>query len=153
MNENKVRIFYATVSGTARLVAEAIALAHVTGVESVTDLEEAIGDGAWPPEDKPALLCISTTGAGDMPVSALNVCSALASQPRYLGAFRYGMIALGDSSYASTHCGGGLAFDAFLQDLGARRAGEILFLDAAETASPDEAAIEWFATWIGLVSN
>jgi MioC protein len=147
----KTRIFYATVSGTARLVAEAIALGNGTKVVSVTDLGEADADEILAPSESTTLFCIATTGSGNMPDDALALYNKLADAPRYLGDFRYGLIALGDSSYGTTFCGGGLMLDTMFQDLGAKRIGETLQIDAIETDNPEQAAADWFMHWHQLL--
>ena len=60
------------------------------------------------------------------------------------------MIALGDSSYGDTFCGGGLAMDSALEDIGAVRIAEPLQLDAMETVTPEDDAVPWA---VDLVEN
>ncbi|MES2186388.1 MAG: flavodoxin domain-containing protein [Pseudomonadota bacterium] len=145
-----LRILYATVSGTAARVAEAVALDAadaVAGAVEVLDMQQAttaVFDEAAPL----TLFCLSTYGAGDMPDSAQALAQALAAAPRYLGHLRYGLVALGDSSHGDTFCGGGLQFDAQLQDLGAHRIGEVLRVDALETPDPEVAVAEWSRGWL-----
>ena len=144
-----LRILYATVSGTARRVAEAIALdcSDLPGAGAdavpVTDMLKASPD-VFDPAGPPLLLCVATSGSGDMPDDARLLFSALQDAPRYLGGLRYALVALGDSSYGTTFCGGGLQFDAALLDLGAKRIGDTLLLDATEESEPEKAAVEWF---------
>jgi MioC protein len=94
------------------------------------------------------LLCCSTTGSGDVPDNAQALYSSLDAQARYLGHVRYGLVALGDSSYGDTFYGGAKAFQSRLQDLGAQRMGEACVLDALDAADPDTLALAWFATWV-----
>ncbi|STV03892.1 flavoprotein YqcA [Klebsiella pneumoniae] len=60
-----------------------------------------------------------------------------ASKDMYQPHLRYGIIALGDSTYAN-FCGGGLKFDQLLQEQGAKRIGEMLKIDASEDPEPEE---------------
>lgn len=90
------------------------------------------------------LLCAATHGAGDPTDDAQELLAALAAQPRYLGAMRYGVFALGDSSYGDTFCGGAKAIGAALADLGAQRLGPIHCHDAMD-GEPAEAAAAAFA--------
>ena len=55
---------------------------------------------------------------------------------------RYGIIALGDSTYAN-FCGGGLKFDALLQEQGGTRVGEMLMIDASEDPEPESVSNPW----------
>jgi len=61
---------------------------------------------------------------------------------------RYGVIGLGDRTYAQTFCFGGRRFDALLRELGARRIGEPLLHDASAGTVPEDVAIEWARGWI-----
>ena len=115
------------------------------------DLHDTTADQIFAANTGPVLMCISTTGAGNFPDDMLHVFDSLATEPRYLGEFRYGLIALGDSSYGATFCGGGTSFDTALQDLGAKRVGEILRIDAIEADNPEEIAVGWFGHWLSLL--
>jgi len=98
-------------------------------------------------QDAVFLLCCSTTGHGDLPDNAQTLYQSLDLQPRYLGTTSYGLVALGDSSYGDTFCGGGKAFDARLQDLGAQRIGEMCEIDAMQSDDAPTQALVWWAQW------
>jgi len=111
------------------------------------DMHDADSAVVFDPQGSLLILCVATTGSGDVPDDAQSLYNSLLSTPRYLGGLRYGLIALGDSSYGATFCGGALHFETVLQDLGATRLGEILQLDAMEEPEPEQAAIRWFDEW------
>ena len=98
--------------------------------------------------DSLSLFCVSTTGSGDFPGNFVNFAREIQEQSPALTQLRYGVIALGDSSYGETYCGAGRALDALLQDHGAQRLGERLEIDAMETFMADDAAIPWVEEWI-----
>jgi len=93
------------------------------------------------------LICSSTYGSGDVPDNGQALYAQLDAEPRYLGHVRYGLVALGDSSYGDTYGMGGLQFDARLQDLGAQRIGDICRLDASSGEVPEDEALAWCETW------
>ncbi|UYF98465.1 MULTISPECIES: flavodoxin domain-containing protein [unclassified Halomonas] len=95
-----------------------------------------------------ALFCVSTTGSGDFPGNFVPFVRQLKDQSPALTELNYGLIALGDSSYDDTFCGAGRALDALLEDLGAKRLGERLEVDAMETFMADDAALPWVEAWI-----
>lgn len=145
-----LRILFATVSGNARQVAEAIAMEAADGPRftvEVVDMHDIENSGELETDGPLLLLCVATTGSGDVPDDAQCIYGSLLSNPRYLGGLKYGLIALGDSSYGNTYCGGAMQFDAVLQDLGASRIGEILRIDAMEEPEPERAAVQWFTDW------
>lgn len=107
---------------------------------SLTDITESDADLA--------LFCISTTGSGDFPGNFVPFVRTLRDQSPSLTSLRYGLIALGDSSYGDTFCGAGRSLDALLEDQGATRLGERLEVDAMETFMADDAAIPWVEEWI-----
>jgi len=149
MNPICLHVLYATVSGTAREIAETLALEYsdqLPGPMTVQDMHDA-DDALFDPAGPPLLLVVATTGAGDLPADALRLYQSLQEQPRYLGALRYGLIALGDSSYGTTFCGGGHLFDATLLDMGAQRISDMLVIDAIEENDPAGLAVRWFRHW------
>jgi MioC protein len=67
-----------------------------------------------------------------------------------LAHIRYGVVALGDRTYAETFCNGGRRFDRILAELGAKRIGEVLLHDASAGTMPEEVAAEWIDGWVAL---
>jgi MioC protein len=100
--------------------------------------------------DRPGIfvICTSTTGSGDLPDNAQALFHSLDAHAKFLGHVRYGMVALGDSSYGDSFLGGGRQMDERLRDLGAQRLGEICVLDAMETTQPEDDAVAWFGPWV-----
>jgi len=93
------------------------------------------------------LICTSTYGQGDVPDNAQALFQALEAGRPDLARIRYGVIALGDHTYAQTFCFGGKRFDQLLSALGARRLGEILLHDASAGTVPEEVAAAWARQW------
>ena len=93
------------------------------------------------------IICTSTTGVGDVPDNAQALFHSLDAQAKYLGHVRFGLVALGDSSYGDSFVGGGKRFDERLRDLGAQRLGDICVLDAMETSQPEDEAVAWLKAW------
>ena len=143
-----ITVLIGTVHGTASSVAQALQLSG-TDLEVTMDLVPMDGLGTEV-LDRPGafLICTSTTGSGDVPDNSQAFYHALDAQARYLGHVRYGVIALGDSSYGDTYCGGGKHFDARLQDLGAQRMGNMCCIDACATTEPEMQALDWFREWL-----
>lgn len=150
----KLRILVGSMTGTAEQVAQAIQLDCadlVTSIEvlPMDGLDIAVfGDAENPAEPTLHLVCTSTYGAGDVPDNAQALWQSLAQQPRYLGHVRYGVLALGDSSYPHTFCHGGQQFDERLQDLGARRLGEIGRHDASSGTLAEAEGAAWCRAWL-----
>jgi len=143
-------ILVGTMTGTAQLVAQALALALDGGDARISVrpmdglVAEAFAGGGL------FLICTSTYGQGDVPDNAKHLYASLQSERPSLVAVRYGVIALGDRTYADTFCNGGKRFDAVLTELGARRIGEILCHDASAGTMPEEVAEAWIGGWIAL---
>lgn len=111
--------------------AEAILTAQGHTVKVFEDPELA----DWQPYlNKVAMVVTSTTGQGDLPDSIVPLYQGIKDQLGFQPDLRYGVIALGDSSYAN-FCNGGKMFDALLQDQSAIRVGEMLLIDASENPS------------------
>ncbi|GGX79599.1 flavodoxin [Litchfieldella qijiaojingensis] len=143
-----LKIFVGTVYGGALDVAEQVKpLFEQAGYEVTIYDQPSLDDLLGSPTDL-ALFCTSTTGSGDYPGNIVPFTRALSEQSPSLTELRYGLIALGDSSYGDTFCGAGRALDALLEELGAQRLGERLEVDAMETFMADDEALPWAEAWI-----
>jgi MioC protein len=137
-----------TMTGTAQLVAQELELtldgddirAHARLMDGL-DAGVFEGGGLF-------LICTSTYGQGDVPDNAKKLYESLQASRPDLSRVRYGVIALGDRTYAETLCNGGKRFDRLLSELGARRIGEILLHDASAGTMPEEVAAQWIGGWI-----
>jgi MioC protein len=143
-------ILVGTMTGTAQSVAQELELrlddgdTHARAVlMDAKDASVFAGGGLF-------LICTSTYGQGDVPDNAKQLYESLQRERPDLSAVRYGVIALGDRTYADTFCNGGRRFDALLGELGAHRVGEILLHDASSGTMPEEVAAEWVGGWIAL---
>ena len=94
------------------------------------------------------LICTSTYGQGDVPDNAKQLYESLQSVRPDLGNVCYGVIALGDMTYAETFCNGGKRFDRILTELGAKRIGDVMLHDASAGTLPEDEAAEWIEGWI-----
>ncbi len=146
---NAITILVATMTGTAEMVAQEVqqtlgADGHKVDLRMMDGLDASVfaGGGTF-------LICTSTYGFGNVPDSGLDVVDSLKSLQTDLSTVVYGMIALGDRTYGDTFCNGGALFDKLLSSLGARRAGEVLQLDAGSDDLPEEVASAWALGWMG----
>lgn len=145
---SRLTILVGTMYGGALDVAEQISPQfEAAGYEVAIKDQPSIEDLSMGPQDL-ALFCVSTTGSGDFPGNLVSLTRAIQEKCPPLAGLRYGLIALGDSSYGETFCGAGRALDALLTDHGAIRLGERLEVDAMETFMADDAAIPWVEDWI-----
>jgi flavodoxin len=143
-----LKIFVGTMYGGALDVAEQVRPLFESAGYEVDILDQpTLADLTESPTDL-ALFCVSTTGSGDFPGSFVPFARGLDEQCPALSGLRYGLIALGDSSYGETFCGAGRRLDEMLQGLGASRLGERLEVDAMETFMADDAALPWVEEWI-----
>ncbi len=140
-------ILVGTMTGTAELVAAEVKDALVAeGVAAEVLAMDKLTPVAF---ERPGrfLICTSTYGQGDVPDNARDFFAALETQRPDLARVEYGVIALGDHTYAQTFCFGGKRFDQLLTALGAKRLGEILLHDASAGTVPEEVAVEWARRW------
>ncbi|OON39595.1 flavodoxin [Izhakiella australiensis] len=142
----EIGIFVGTVYGNALLVAEeAQTLLQETGHQATLFEDPELAD--WQNyQDKVVLIITSTTGQGDLPDSIAPLFQGIKDKLGHQPQLRYGVIALGDSSY-DHFCGGGKQFDALLQEQGAQRLGEVLTIDAAEYPEAEEVSQPWVESW------
>jgi MioC protein len=94
------------------------------------------------------LICTSTYGQGDVPDNAKQLYASLCEGKPDLSGVRYGVISLGDMTYAQTFANGGRRFDAALAACGARRLGEVYCHDASAKTMPEEEALAWTREWL-----
>ena len=143
----RLTILVGTMTGTAQLVAEEVADAlKARGVEAEVRPMDGLDAGIFA-EGGAFLICSSTYGQGDVPDNAQKLFADLEQKKPDLSRLVYGVIALGDHTYAQTFCFGGKRFDALLASLGARRVGEVLLHDASAGTVPEEVAVEWIGPW------
>jgi MioC protein len=146
----KLKILVGTMTSTADYVAQAIQMDCADLVDEIEVLlMDSLDIGVFD-EDALYLICTSTYGSGDVPDNARALYESLDAQPKYLGHVRYGVIALGDRTYVDTFAFGGKKFDARLQDLGARRIGEVWCHDASAGPLPEEIGAAWCREWLAL---
>ncbi len=94
------------------------------------------------------LVVSSTTGIGDVPQNVEPLYDALCGERPSLAHVRYGVVGLGDRNYKDSFLGGPKKWDAIFTELGARRIGDRLELDATDNPTPDEDAVRWAREWI-----
>lgn len=141
-------ILVGTMTGTAESVAQTLELVLDDGDTTVTVKPmDGLDAGAFAGGNL-FLICTSTYGQGDVPDNAKQLYDSLRSARPNLAGVHYGVIALGDRTYADTFCNGGKRFDAVLAELGARRIGDVLCHDASAGTMPEEVAEEWIGDWI-----
>ena len=144
----EIGIFVGTMYGNALLVAEeAEAILTAQGHKATVFEDPELSD--WQAyQDKYVLVVTSTTGQGDLPYSIVPLYEGI--KDMYQPHLRYGMIALGDSTYAN-FCGGGVQFDALLQEQGGTRVGDMLMIDASEDPEPESVSNPWVTQWATLL--
>ncbi len=144
----ELTLLVGTMTGTAQLVAQEVELTLDDGATRVqTKMMDGLDARAFA-NGGLFLICTSTYGQGDVPDNAKHLYEALQTARPDLSGVRYGVIALGDRTYAETFCNGGRRFDKILSELGARRVGEIMLHDASAGTMPEEIAVAWAADWI-----
>ena len=147
----KVALLNGSVYGTAEDIARQVksrltAAGHEVWHQPNADLASL---EAFAPE---ALLAItSTTGMGELPANLESLYFQLRDRlPPWSG--RPGaVLALGDSSYGVTYCGGGELMQELFAELGLREVLPVLRIDASETVTPDEDAERWVAEVIAAL--
>ena len=149
---NTLKIFVATMTGTAEYVAQAI---QMDCADLVSNIEVTMMDGlksdAFEERDCLYLICSSTYGAGDVPDNGQQLYASLDDEPRDLSHVRYGVISLGDfGSYPNTFAGGGKRFDERLEGLGAKRIGDVFTHDASGGTMPETDGAAWAREWLTL---
>lgn len=142
----QIGIFVGTVYGNALLVAEEAEPILQEQGHQVKIFEDPSFSDWQQYSDKVALIVTSTTGQGNFPDSIAGLYEDVKDKLGHQPQLRYGVIALGDSSY-DHFCGAGKTFDAQLQEQGATRVGEVLLVDAMEAPEPESVTSPWVESW------
>lgn len=140
-----IEVIVGSVYGAAILVAESleealVAAGHTINFHEEVTLSELDASHPW-------LIVTSTTGQGELPPDLLPLFMEIQDRCPPIPQLRYGLVALGDSSY-DNFCGAGVQFNALLQELEAQPLAEMLKIDAGETLEPEEPALAWLSSWI-----
>jgi len=147
----KITILIGTMTGNAQLVAQDLELRFDgDGIPVETRDMDKLTPNIFDNEGI-FLISTSTYGQGDVPDNARDFVNLIEDQKPDLSSVRYGLIALGDRTYAETFCHGGKRIDDLLQKMGAQRIGEPLYHDASTGTMPEEEAAEWAEEWMKLV--
>jgi MioC protein len=145
----KLKILVGSMTSTAEYVAQAI---QMDCADLVSDIDVVPMDGldisAFDDTEPLYLICTSTYGSGDVPDNARVLYDSLDAAPKFLGHVRYGVIALGDSTYMQTYCFGGKKFDERLSGLGAQRIGEVWCHNASAGTLPETEGAAWCREWL-----
>ena len=145
----KLKILVGTMTSNADYVAQAI---QMDCADLISEIEVQLMDGldisAFDDPEQLYLICTSTYGSGDVPDNARMLYNSLDTAPKFLGHVRYGVIALGDSTYMQTFCFGGKKFDERLQGLGAQRIGEVWCHNASQGTLPETEGAAWCREWL-----
>jgi len=147
----KVAILSGSVYGTAEEVARhAERLLKEAGFEAwhaprmSLDELKAFGPDAF-------LTVTATTGMGELPDNLQPLYFAIRDQlPAWFGK-PAAVIALGDSSYGDTFCGGGELVRELYAELSLQEVLPMLRLDASETVTPEADAEPWLAGFIAAL--
>jgi len=147
---SKIQIFIGSVYGGAEEVAEILSealrkLGHDVSLNTYARAEDLARD-----PDEVILLCHSNTGSGELPDNIQPLYLHLTRDYPRIAGRRYGVVNLGDSSYTTFNEGGRMLNAAF-EDLGAKRIGEPLVLDASSGEDAATMAREWVQDWAKLI--
>lgn len=145
---DKCLLLYGTQSGNAAMVTETLRM-ELERQGVATELAPEHGtQPALLAAHRWLLVCCSSHGEGDVPDHLLPLLAALREERPDLSGLRYGVVSLGDRTYADTFCFGGRRVDQALSELGATRIGERLEVDASTQPFADEVAAAWLPGWL-----
>lgn len=148
---SQIQILVGSVTGTAEGVAQVVAdtleaNGHTTSINNAAQVEDLVRA----PEEI-LLICTANTGSGDLPDNLQPLYHQINREFPAIAGRLYGVLNLGDSSYA-TFGEAGQALDEAFEDLGAKRLGEALVLDASSGEDPEALAQSWLTEqWLPLL--
>lgn len=150
---SRFTILVGTMTSTAELVAEEILDELEPDGHDIKVVPMDGKDGSVIVAGETYLICTSTYGQGDVPDNASKVFSDLQEKRPDLSTVRYGVYALGDSTYDTTYCHGGIKFDDLMRELGAVRIGEMGLHDASAGTIAEEEGVTWAKAWVKNVAD
>jgi flavodoxin len=147
---NKIQILVGSVYGGAEQVAEILSaelskLGHEVSLNTYARAEDLARD-----PNEIILLCHSNTGSGELPDNIQPLYLHLTRDYPRIGGRRYGVVNLADSCYTTFNEAGKMLDSAF-EDLGAKRIGMQLVLDASSGEDAATLAREWVQDWARLL--
>lgn len=145
----KINLVFGSVYGSAESVARTLYQELTQGGVNVELRRPETLAGYVPNQQEILLLVSSTTGQGDLPENLFPWFYEMKQNAPYLPELTYAVVALGDSSY-DNFCGGGHMLDELMQELGAKRLGDVFEIDACETMEPENEALSWLKKWSKL---
>ncbi len=148
LTDQSIVLLVASMSGTAEMVADEMAQ-EIKGrglAARVINMENA--QISLFEHYRTFIVCSSTYGTGDIPDNGQAFFAELTEQRPDLSHVRYGVVGLGAMTYFTTFCGGPRKFDEIFSSLGAKRIGDCLFHDAKSDLFADQAALQWFESWL-----
>lgn len=136
-----ISIFVGTVYGNAQSVAEQAesklsAMGHNASIIDDPSVDDFNNAGE-------VLFITSTTGQGDLPPTIEFFVSDLRDQMPMLNGKRFGVVALGDSSYGDTFAGAGKEVFALCEELAGTPIAQLKTVDALDTYNPEEEVLPW----------
>jgi len=100
------------------------------------------------------LAVTSTTGMGELPDNLMPLYSEIRDVlPAAWRGLPGAVIALGDSSYGDTYCGGGQLLTELFAELGLREVLPMLKLDASESVTPESDCEIWVKSLINALGK
>lgn len=140
-----------SVTGTAQSVADILkadieAAGHSVLVDSKASLK-TLDTQAETQNWDALLVCTSSTGKGQIPGNLQPFYQSLVDTKPDLSTYRYGIIALGDSTFAR-FCGGAELIENQLNELKAQCLVPKITIDATETMTPARDAKFWLREFL-----
>ncbi|MFZ1680436.1 MAG: flavodoxin domain-containing protein [Rhizobiaceae bacterium] len=146
----KIAILYGTETGNAEMLAEDIA-SHLSAHDtSVTNLKD-VNPGDLVAGTLHIFVC-STYGDGELPASAKPFAERMDAAPD-LGGVLFAVFGMGDSEYPETFNFGGKRMEALMSQAGATMLGERVTHDASGGDLPEDLALPWAETVVGLAES
>lgn len=146
-----ILIIVGTESGNSQMVADLLKEELGKQGHAVEVMSKGTASDADFPRRDVVLICCATHGDGELPDNIIPLHDSLKEARPDLSHLRYSVIALGDQTYHDTFCFAGKAMDALFAELGARKLGERLEIDACTQPLPDEEALDWAKEWVTLL--